>query len=515
MTTTAAARRFYGTYRGVVFDDADPLGQSRLRVKIPQILGNTPTTWIYPKEVAGLRLANPSKGQGVWVAFEGGDPAHPIWVGTFGKHVTADRHIYVSPIGSGVSLAPLSAYLKTHTAIDGSVDIDLSQTLLALSQQAVTGNIGPTGPQGPLGPTGPQGVTGPTGPTGNLNSHESAHVATTAALPNSPTYTSGTADANSGYGVGAYLQASTNGALSIDGHTFNVGERILVKNQVDARHNGIYTVTIVGTSSTTWKLTRALDFDNSTGPEVSNGDFLFVAVGTVNGGTSWMLNSYGTGVNESIVLGTDVLNWVNVGGVGPTGPTGPIGAGGALGYYGSFYDTTSQTAAAANTAYPVTYNTVTEASGISIVSGSRITIAHTGTYNIQFSAQLASETTNASYAETVSIWSRVNGVDLIESAGVVSLIGKIPRMVSAWNYVLTLNAGDYFELIWSTSSTQNYLKHSSTLSPAPEIPSIILTVQQVMYTQVGPTGPTGPTGALGPTGPTGVLDLHTFLLMGA
>jgi hypothetical protein len=37
----------------------------------------------------------------------------------------------------------------------------------------------------------------------------------------------------------------------------------------------------------------------------------------------------------------------------------------------------------------------------------------------------------------------------------------------------------------------------------PAVPSLIVTVQQVMYTQLGPTGFTGPTGVTGITGPTG------------
>ena len=75
-----------------------------------------------------------------------------------------------------------------------------------------------------------------------MNWHGAANYATTAALPNSPAYANGTA------GVGATLTATTYGALVVDGHTFTLeeaedGYRVLVKDQVNEVHNGIYVVT--------------------------------------------------------------------------------------------------------------------------------------------------------------------------------------------------------------------------------------------------------------------------------
>ena len=77
---------------------------------------------------------------------------------------------------------------------------------------------------------------------------------TSAALP-SCNYTSGTNATIPGNG--AYLQASSNGALgTINGITLAVGNRILVKDQVNQAHNGTYTVAVVGNGSTPWKLVR-------------------------------------------------------------------------------------------------------------------------------------------------------------------------------------------------------------------------------------------------------------------
>jgi hypothetical protein len=80
---------------------------------------------------------------------------------------------------------------------------------------------------------------------------------------------------------GGTLTANANGALSIDGVTPSVADRILVKNETstNAPYNGIYVVTTVGDGSTPYVLTRATDANTSA--EVTEGMFTFVAQGTV------------------------------------------------------------------------------------------------------------------------------------------------------------------------------------------------------------------------------------------
>ena len=77
-------KRFYGVYRGVVVDTTDPENKSRIRMQVPQILGNAVTNWawgIHPAVTATLFVPDP--GAGVWVMFEGGDPNFPLWLGAF------------------------------------------------------------------------------------------------------------------------------------------------------------------------------------------------------------------------------------------------------------------------------------------------------------------------------------------------------------------------------------------------------------------------------------------------
>ena len=187
---------------------------------------------------------------------------------------------------------------------------------------------------------------------------------------------------------------------------------------------------------------------------------------------------------------------------GPTGATGATGAGGALGYYGSFYDQTTQTAALANTPYAMTLGVTAEANGVSIVSGTQITATYAGTYNLQFSAQLTDAGGGGSGTD-VNIWLRKNGVNVTESDTKVSITNAAKYYVAAWNWVITLAAGDYLEIVWMTNNTAIQIQYLPAVAPAPSIPSVIATLTQVMYTQVGPTGPTGTAGTAGPTGPTG------------
>jgi len=70
-------------------------------------------------------------------------------------------------------------------------------------------------------------------------------------------------------GIGATLTCSSNGAFTHDTfENFSVGDKILVKDQTNQEENGIYTVSILGNSSTAWVLTRVGEAD--TGVELKD-----------------------------------------------------------------------------------------------------------------------------------------------------------------------------------------------------------------------------------------------------
>lgn len=141
---------------------------------------------------------------------------------------------------------------------------------------------------------------------------------------------------------------------------------------------------------------------------------------------------------------------------------------------GSFYDTTTQTAALINTAYAIKFNTTDLSNGVYRgTPTSRIYVDRVGSYNFQFSLQL--ESTNSS-AKTVYIWARVNGVNVANSATKINMSGSSQAYVAAWNFVLRISAGDYFELMWSTTDTSVEIHADTAIAPAPAIPSAILTV---------------------------------------
>lgn len=152
--------------------------------------------------------------------------------------------------------------------------------------------------------------------------------------------------------------------------------------------------------------------------------------------------------------------------------------------YGSFYDTTIQTATAANTAYPIKLNTtdVTATSGISILNDglgnpTRIKASVAGVYNIAFSAQL--RRTSGGSAETVDFWLKRNSNDIAWSNTSVTVQANAGLLVAAWNFFIQMDAGAEVQLMWATTTTAINIQSAPAVAPHPETPSVILTVNKV------------------------------------
>lgn len=84
---SAVESRYYGKYRGVVVEgEDDPERRGRIRVKVPNLLGDY-EVWAMPcVPYAGPEIGIfflPDVGTNVWVEFEGGDLGLPIWTGCF------------------------------------------------------------------------------------------------------------------------------------------------------------------------------------------------------------------------------------------------------------------------------------------------------------------------------------------------------------------------------------------------------------------------------------------------
>jgi hypothetical protein len=142
--------------------------------------------------------------------------------------------------------------------------------------------------------------------------------------------------------------------------------------------------------------------------------------------------------------------------------------------YGSFYDTTTQTAAVINTAYAMTFNTTDLSFGVTRGSPtSRIYVDRPNVYNLQFSAQL--DKTSGGVG-SFWLWLRKNGVNVADTTGHIRLQGNNAEALAAWNYIIQLNAGDYIELMWEVDDTSVIILAEAATAIHPSIPSVILTV---------------------------------------
>ena len=103
----------------------------------------------------------------------------------------------------------------------------------------------------------------------------------------------------------------------------------------------------------------------------------------------------------------------------------------------------------------------------------KVVVDETGVYNFAFSLQFQKTTANA---KSVWVWPRVNGDDVLKSATKITLSGNSAAAVAAWNFFLSLTAGDYFQLMWAVEDTGIQILHEAATGFCPEIPSAILTV---------------------------------------
>lgn len=143
--------------------------------------------------------------------------------------------------------------------------------------------------------------------------------------------------------------------------------------------------------------------------------------------------------------------------------------------YGRFSDTTDQSLTSANTVYSVKYNTSNIASGISVVSNSRVTISESGLYSILSSLQVTS-----SNASTVVFytWLSKNGSNVANTRRDFTFKANGDTYIINSDYLISLAKNDYIEIKMATTSTGVALDAKPTLAFAPAAPSATLTINQ-------------------------------------
>lgn len=131
---------------------------------------------------------------------------------------------------------------------------------------------------------------------------EAVKYSSTAALP-SIVYSNGSS------GVGATITGVALAAISLDGNSPSLNDRVLIKNQASTFQNGLYTVTQTGSGIAVFILTRATDFDQAA--DIQTGDNVFVSSGTTLSTTTWTYNA-----GDNPVMGTDPITFVQIAGQG-------------------------------------------------------------------------------------------------------------------------------------------------------------------------------------------------------
>jgi len=148
--------------------------------------------------------------------------------------------------------------------------------------------------------------------------------------------------------------------------------------------------------------------------------------------------------------------------------------------YGAFSSDQDQ-ATTANTATLMTLNTTDFANEVSIAT-SKITVANSGIYNLQFSAQF--QNTDVQLHD-VYIWLKQNNVDITGSTGFVSIPnshgGTPGHSIIGWNYFLEMDANDYVEIYWSPTDAAVTIQHlnASGTPTKPSTQSVVATLSFV------------------------------------
>ena len=146
--------------------------------------------------------------------------------------------------------------------------------------------------------------------------------------------------------------------------------------------------------------------------------------------------------------------------------------------HASFYRTTDVTAAAADTAYAITYDAPSGNVGIDrdATDNSKIVFSEAGEYLVMFSAQIAS-----SSASTVKFyfWPRLNGTDAANNTIIYSLHQNDATVVVSRSAKFDVSANDYLQVMWAVDSTSGTLDASAATAFSPAAPATTLHITRM------------------------------------
>ena len=253
------------------------------------------------------------------------------------------------------------------------------------------------------------------------------------------------------------------------------------------------TVTSVDVSGGTTGLTT------SGGPITTSGTITIGGtLAIANGGTNSTATptaggiAYGTGTAYAFSsAGTAGQFLTSTGGGTPTWSTASSPFGNPA-YWGSFWDTTDQSAVAANTAYAVTLNSADPSNnGTTVVSGSRVTFAHAGIYSLIFSIQFMN---TDNQIHDANVWLKKNGTNIPDTDTKLSIQNKHGSIngygLMTVNFVLSLAAGDYIEMFWAATNTSISIQSepAGTTPVTPSVPGVVFTAVNAPHIGIGYAG---------------------------
>ena len=155
--------------------------------------------------------------------------------------------------------------------------------------------------------------------------------------------------------------------------------------------------------------------------------------------------------------------------------------------YGQFQSNVNQTAAAIDTAYPVTYTQSDFLDGVVLSSGSRLTVPATGVYNVTFSLQFKNTTAGA---EDIDIWMRKNGTDIPDTNSRFSIVarkgaGSPSHLIVTTSVMVDLLANDYIQVMWHVTNVNVTMEQFPAVTAVPgttpAIPSTPSAIVQVAF----------------------------------
>jgi len=158
----------------------------------------------------------------------------------------------------------------------------------------------------------------------------------------------------------------------------------------------------------------------------------------------------------------------------------PLGYGGGFnsGSYGAFYDTTTQSATAINTAYAISWGNTAYSNNIAIdgTDSTKINFSVGGTFLVGFSCTLHSE--NASSKE-IYLFPRIDGTDVAGSTMIYTLDDNDHRKVISRSGVFQIEAGSYLQAMFAVDDLGLDLHGASATAFAPATPSVTITITEV------------------------------------